>query len=226
MVYQSWEEVFNDISKKDYFKSLMSFLDEEYSNKTIFPPRELIFNAFKLTPLANVKVVIFGQDPYPNPNEAMGLAFSVNKGIKVPPSLVNIFKEIKKEFNIELELPKDGDLTYLAKQGVLLLNSYLTCEAHHPLSHKINEYKLLFKDILNVLNKIQRPIVFMLWGNSAKSYKKYLLNPKHLIVETNHPSPLSANRGGWFDSGCFIKVNDFLKENNQNPIDWFPKQSL
>ena len=225
MDYQSWEEVFNEISKKNYFKSLMSFLDEEYSSKTIFPPRELIFNAFKLTPLNEVKVVIFGQDPYPNPNEAMGLAFSVNKGIKVPPSLVNIFKEIELEYNIEAELPKNGDLTYLAKQGVLLLNSYLTCVAHHPLSHKSEEYKLFFKDILNVLTKIHRPIVFMLWGNSAKAYKKFLLNPNHLIIETNHPSPLSANRGGWFNSGSFIKANEFLKENNLKQIDWFPNSS-
>ena len=223
MDYQSWEEVFNEISKKSYFKALMSFLDEEYSKKTIFPPKELIFNAFKLTPLNKVKVVIFGQDPYPNPNEAMGLAFSVNKGIKVPPSLVNIFKEIKIEYNIQSDLPKNGDLTYLAKQGVLLLNSYLTCVAHHPLSHESEEYKLLFKDILSVLTKIHQPIVFLLWGNSAKAYKKFLLNPSHLIIETNHPSPLSANREGWFNSNCFIKANEFLKENDLNEINWFPE---
>ena len=207
MKFTSWEALFNDIKQKDYFKKIMSFLDEEYRNKTIFPPKELIFNAFKNTKLQDVKVVIFGQDPYSNPGEAMGLAFSVNEGLKVPPSLKNIYKEIINEYELNIDIPTSGDLTYLARQGVLLLNSYLTCVAHEPLSHKIKEYKLLFKDVLSALNDAPQPIVFLLWGTNAKSYKKYLNNPNHLIIETNHPSPLSANRGGWFNSGCFKKTN-------------------
>lgn len=218
MLYKDWNDLFLDISKKDYFKSLMSFLDEEYKTKTIFPPREFIFNAFKLTPLENVKVVIFGQDPYPNPNEAMGLAFSVNEGIKVPPSLVNIYKEIKSEYRLEASIPKSGDLTYLANQGVLMINSFLTVEAHKPLSHAIKEYKLFFNDVLDCLNRIHRPIVFMLRGGNAKKYKKFLTNPMHLILEANHPSPLSANRGGWFGNGCFLKANEFLELNNIEKI--------
>lgn len=222
MKFTSWEALFNDIKQKDYFKKLMSFLDEEYRNKTIFPPKELIFNAFKNTKLQDVKVVIFGQDPYPNPGEAMGLAFSVNDGVKVPPSLKNIYKEIINEYELNRDIPTSGNLTYLARQGVLLLNSYLTCVAHEPLSHKIKEYKLLFKDVLSALNDAPQPIVFLLWGTNAKSYKKYLNNPNHLIIETNHPSPLSANRGGWFNSGCFKKTNEFLRNNDIKEIEWFP----
>ena len=222
MKFTSWEALFNDIKQKDYFKKLMSFLDEEYRNKTIFPPKELIFNAFKNTKLQDVKVVIFGQDPYSNPGEAMGLAFSVNEGVKVPPSLKNIYKEIINEYELNIDIPTSGDLTYLARQGVLLLNSYLTCVAHEPLSHKIKEYKLLFKDVLSALNDAPQPIVFLLWGTNAKSYKKYLNNHNHLIIETNHPSPLSANRGGWFNSGCFKKTNEFLRNNGVKEIEWFP----
>ena len=222
MKFTSWEALFNDIKQKDYFKKIMSFLDEEYRNKTIFPPKELIFNAFKNTKLQDVKVVIFGQDPYSNPGEAMGLAFSVNEGLKVPPSLKNIYKEIINEYELNIDIPTSGDLTYLARQGVLLLNSYLTCVAHEPLSHKIKEYKLLFKDVLSALNDAPQPIVFLLWGTNAKSYKKYLNNPNHLIIETNHPSPLSANRGGWFNSGCFKKTNEFLRNNGVKEIEWFP----
>ena len=220
MNFNSWDEVFKNLENREYIKDLQGFLDCEYKNKTIYPPRNEIFNAFKLTPLEDVKVVIFGQDPYPNPNEAMGLAFSVKEGIKLPPSLQNIFKEIYKEYEKEGELPKSGDLTYLAKQGVLLLNSYLTVEAHKPLSHKRKEYELLLIDIISVLNKIHKPIVFMLWGGNAKKYRKYLTNPYHKVIETNHPSPLSANRGGWFGSNCFLETNKYLKENGAKEISW------
>ena len=220
MNFNSWDEVFKNLENREYIKDLQGFLDCEYKNKTIYPPRNEIFNAFKLAPLEDVKVVIFGQDPYPNPNEAMGLAFSVKEGIKLPPSLQNIFKEIYKEYEKEGELPKSGDLTYLAKQGVLLLNSYLTVEAHKPLSHKRKEYELLLIDIISVLNKIHKPIVFMLWGGNAKKYRKYLTNPYHKVIETNHPSPLSANRGGWFGSNCFLETNKYLKENGAKEISW------
>lgn len=215
-----WNIVFSEIEKKEYFNKLMSFLSFEYENKTIYPPKEDLFNAFKYTKLQDVKVVILGQDPYPNPNQAMGLSFSVREGIPLPPSLKNIFKEIISEFNLNIDLPTSGDLTYLAKQGVLLLNPYLTVVAGHPLSHKIKEYDMFFKDIMSALNERKNPTVFMLWGNNAKKYHKFITNPKHLVIETSHPSPLSANQGGWFNSGCFLKTNEFLSKNNLEPIKW------
>ncbi len=215
-----WNIVFSEIEKKEYFNKLMSFLSFEYENKTIYPPKEDLFNAFKYTKLQDVKVVILGQDPYPNPNQAMGLSFSVREGIPLPPSLKNIFKEIISEFNLNIDLPISGDLTYLAKQGVLLLNPYLTVVAGHPLSHKIKEYDMFFKDIMSALNERKNPTVFMLWGNNAKKYHKFITNPKHLVIETSHPSPLSANQGGWFNSGCFLKTNEFLSKNNLEPIKW------
>lgn len=220
MTYNSWEEIFKNLQNKKYFRDLQAFLDKEYENKIIYPPKDEIFNAFKLTDFNNVKVVIFGQDPYPNPGEAMGLAFSVREGIKLPPSLQNIFKEIYNEYEISKDLPKSGDLTYLAKQGVLLLNSYLTVEAHKPLSHQKDEYRELLIDIISILNRIHKPIVFMLWGGNAKKYRKYLTNPFHKVIETNHPSPLSANRGGWFGSGCFKETNQYLRENNVEEVRW------
>lgn len=215
-----WNEFFENIQKKEYFQKLMKFVNEEYQTKVIYPLKENLFNAFKLTPLQDVKVVILGQDPYPNPNQAMGLAFSVPEGIKLPPSLKNIYKEIISEFNLSIDLLQSGDLTYLAQQGVLLLNPYLTVVAGKPLSHKIKEYDYLFKDIMLKLNSLDKPIVFMLWGNNAKKHHKYLTNEKHMVLETAHPSPLSANQGGWFGSNCFLKVNEFLKENNLNEIKW------
>lgn len=220
MKYNTWKEFFNDISKKEYFQNLMTFVNHEYDTKVIFPKKEDMWNAFKFTALKDVKVVILGQDPYPNPNQAMGLAFSVNDGIALPRSLINIFKEIMNEYKLDIEIPKSGNLSYLSKQGVLLLNPYLTVEAHKPLSHKIKEYDLLFKDIMNLLNESDNPIVFLLWGNNAKKYEKFLTNPKHLVIKTSHPSPLSANQGGWFNSNCFMKANDYLKENGLSPIIW------
>ena len=215
-----WNTVFSEIEKKEYFNKLMDFLSFEYANKTIYPPKEDLFNAFKYTRLQDVKVVILGQDPYPNPNQAMGLAFSVRQGVALPPSLKNIFKEIISEFNLNIDLPTSGDLTYLAKQGVLLLNPYLTVVAGHPLSHKIKEYDMFFKDIMSALNERKNPTVFMLRGNNAKKYHKFITNTKHLVIETSHPSPLSANQGGWFNSGCFLKTNEFLSKNKLEPIKW------
>ncbi len=215
---KSWESFFKNIEKKDYYRLLMSFLDDEYSKKTIYPKRELLFNAFELTSVNNIKVVILGQDPYHNPNQAMGLSFSVSKGEVLPPSLQNIFKEI--ENDLKIKMTKNGDLSYLAKQGVFLLNAYLTVEAHKPLSHKRSEYDLLMKDIFEYLNSLNQPIVFMLWGGFAKKYRKYLNNPNHLILESNHPSPLSANRGGWFNLHQFSSCNAYLIKHNVSPIDW------
>ncbi len=215
----TWSEFFQEIQNEDYSISLHKFLDEEYANNVCYPPRDLLFNAFKLTPLKKVKVVIIGQDPYHEPNQAMGLSFSVPKGVKVPPSLINIYKEIYDEYQIPLDFTS-GDLTYLASQGVLLLNSILSVRAHEPLSHNIKEYDLFFKDVLEVLDKQYRPIVFMLWGGPARKFKKYLNNPTHLILESVHPSPLSANRGGWFKNNHFKLANEYLIKNNLSPIDW------
>ena len=215
----TWNDFFKIVKERDYSKSLNLFLDKEYGNHTCYPPRQLMFNAFRLTPLKEVKVVIIGQDPYHEPNQAMGLSFSVPKGIQVPPSLINIYKEIQKEFNTPVDM-SSGDLTYLAKQGVLLLNSILSVRAHSPMSHNIEEYELFFNDVLEILDKQSQPIVFMLWGTSARKLKKYLYNPSHLILESVHPSPLSANRGGWFGNNHFISANKYLVQNGTNPIEW------
>lgn len=218
----TWNEFFKEVSKKDYSETLNHFLNVEYATKTIYPKRENMFNAFRYTPLKDVKVVIVGQDPYHEPNQAMGLSFSVPKGVKVPPSLVNIFKEIEQEYDCKMDLD-NGDLTYLARQGVLLLNSILTVRAHEPMSHNIKEYNLFLHDVLEVLNKQYRPIVFLLWGGPAKRLKQYLTNPDHLILECVHPSPLAANRGGWFGNNHFKKCNEYLVSHNIKEINWLNK---
>ena len=215
----NWNDFFNTIKTKEYFKELMDFIDNEYKNNVCYPPRDKIFEAFKLTSLDNLKVVIFGQDPYFNKGEANGLAFSVNENVKLPPSLKNIFKEINIEYNKNInDIPTTGDLSYLATQGVLLLNTYLTVKEKSPLSHKNKLYDYLMKDLLEFISSIDKPIVFLLWGNNSKKLKKYLTNPKHLIIETTHPSPLGANKGGWFNSNQFIKCNEYLKSNNIKEI--------
>lgn len=215
----SWEEVFKTIKSKDYAIRLSKFLDEEYANHKIYPERKNMFNAFKLTPLEEVKVVIFGQDPYHEEGQAMGLAFSVPDNIKTPPSLINIYKEIENEFNTVI-YNKGGDLTYLAKQGVLLLNTILTVREHLPMSHNIKEYNLFMQDIIEVLNNLDQPIVFLLWGGPAKKLAIHLTNKNHLILTATHPSPLGANQGGWFNSQIFVKTNEFLVKNGVKPIDW------
>ena len=216
---ENWTEFFEEISRKDYYKSLMSFLDEEYSTKIIFPERKNLFKAFELTPVEKLKVVIIGQDPYHEPGQAQGLSFSVPSNIKVPPSLINIFKEIKNDIGCDMDF-KNGDLTYLAKQGVLLINAYLTVMVGQPLSHHRKEYDLLMNDVIEFLNKLEQPIVFMLWGNFAKKYAKFLSNPKHLVLKSSHPSPLGANQGGWFNQHQFSETNNFLVANNSKKIEW------
>ncbi len=216
---KTWNEFFKIIQTKDYSVSLHKFLDKQYRDFTCYPPRELLFNAFRLTPLKDVKVVIIGQDPYHEPGQAMGLSFSVPKGIQVPPSLINIYKEIADEYKTTVDM-RSGDLTYLTKQGVLLLNSILSVRAHEPMSHNIPEYDLFFNDVLEVLDRQTHPIVFMLWGSSARKFKKYLHNPSHLILESVHPSPLAANRGGWFGNGHFAKANEYLRKNGVKEIKW------
>ena len=215
----SWKVFFEKEKEKAYFRKLEEFLDNEYKNKVIYPPRDLVFNAFSLCPLDKIKVVIIGQDPYHEPGQAMGLSFSVPSTCKVPPSLKNIYKEIEDDCN-EIFFNKDGDLTYLANQGVLLLNSILTVEQGKPLSHNIKEYEELYHNILKELDELDYPIVFMLWGGNAKKQSVYLKNPKHLVLCANHPSPLSANRGGFFGCKHFSKANQFLIQNGIEPIIW------
>lgn len=216
---KTWNEFFQSIQDKEYCINLHKFLDKEYENHICYPPRQLLFNAFKLTPLDKVKVVIIGQDPYHEPGQAMGLSFSVPSTVKVPPSLINIYKEISDEYDTAIDM-SSGDLTYLAKQGVLLLNSILSVRAHLPMSHNIKEYEMFFNDVLEVLDKQHHPIVFMLWGNSARKLKKLLHNPSHLILESVHPSPLAANHGGWFKNNHFRLANEYLKKNKIKPVDW------
>lgn len=218
----SWTDFYNLIKDKVYFNNLIKFIDSEYENKTIYPKKHDVLNAFKLCKFEDLKVIIIGQDPYHEVNQANGLAFSVNKGVKLPPSLVNIFKEIEIEFNVSLD-KNNGDLQYLSKQGVLLLNKYLTVEEGKPLSHKIDLYDYLFKDLISFIEKDNRTIVYLLWGNESQKVKKYIYNKNHFIIEASHPSPLSANKGGWFNSNCFIKCNDILNKNNILPINWYIK---
>ena len=215
----SWKDFFEKEKEKAYFRRLEEFLDNEYKNKVIYPPRDLVFNAFSLCPLDKIKVVIIGQDPYHEPGQAMGLSFSVPSTCKVPPSLKNIYKEIEDDCN-EIFFNKDGDLTYLANQGVLLLNSILTVEQGKPLSHNIKEYEELYHNILKELDELDYPFVFLLWGGNAKKQSVYLKNPKHLVLCANHPSPHSANRGGFFGCKHFSKANQFLIQNGIEPIIW------
>ena len=218
-VPETWKEFFNQIQPEEFCEKLNKFLDKEYGEHVCYPPRDLLFNAFRLTPLKEVKVVIVGQDPYHEPNQAMGLSFSVPKGVKVPPSLINIYKEIAQEYDCKMNM-NSGDLTYLAKQGVLLLNSILSVRAHQALSHNIEEYRIFLSKVLETLDHQKQPIVFLLWGGPARKLKAYLNNPDHLILECIHPSPLAANHGGWFGNNHFKKTNEYLCKNGTKEIKW------
>lgn len=215
----TWNQFFEIIKETEYSKKLNLFLNKEYGTYECYPPRNLLFNAFRLTKLKDVKVVIIGQDPYHEPGQAMGLCFSVPNSVKVPPSLINIYKEIEMEYGVKMDM-NSGDLTYLANQGVLMLNAILSVRAHQALSHNIPEYEMFFHDVLRILDDQMHPIVFLLWGAYARKLKKNLHNPAHLILECAHPSPLSANHGGWFGNCHFKKANQFLIENGSSPIDW------
>ena len=216
---KTWNEFFKKLQNEEFCLKLNDFLNKEYRDYTCYPPRELLFNAFRLTPLDKVKVVIVGQDPYHEPGQAMGLSFSVPEGIKVPPSLVNIYKEIAQEYNAKMDF-SSGDLTYLAKQGVLLLNSILSVREHQAMSHNTEEYKMFLARVLEVLDKQTTPIVFLLWGGPARKLKGYLHNPSHLILECIHPSPLAANHGGWFGNNHFTEANRYLREHGLSEINW------
>ena len=203
--------------KKPYYKELYNFVREEYNTKLIFPKADDIFNAFHLTPLSEVKVVILGQDPYHNVGQAHGLSFSVQPGIEIPPSLVNIYKEMHDD--IGTYIPDNGCLTKWAEQGVLLLNTVLTVRAHQAASHAGHGWEQFTDAVISAVNREDRPIVFMLWGSPARKKKAMLDNPKHLILEAPHPSPLSVYRG-FFGSRPFSKANEFLKKNGVKEIDW------
>ena len=212
-----WNDILEKEFDKEYYQSLRLFLNSEYKNKTIYPIPEHIYAALKLTPYKDVKVVILGQDPYHEPGQAHGLAFSVNKGIDIPPSLLNIYKELKDDLGCFI--PNNGYLLSWAKQGVLLLNAVLTVEAHKANSHKDKGWETLTDKIIEEVNKKQDPVVFILWGRNARNKKALITNPKHLIIESAHPSPLSAYNG-FFGSKPFSKTNNFLIKNNKEPIDW------
>ena len=217
MIGNSWDKVLKEMFDSKEYQAFFQKIDNEYQNKIIYPKKENIYNALKLTPYENVKVVIVGQDPYHGENEAHGLSFSVQRGIKLPPSLKNIYKEISNDLNI-VE-PICGDLTSWAKEGVLLLNSVLTVEKDKPASHAKIGWNKYTDYIIQKINEKEKPVVFILWGNFAKTKKELITNPKHLIITSAHPSPFSA-RNGFFGSKPFSKTNEFLKENNIKPINW------
>ena len=212
-----WDEILSSEFEKPYYQSLRSFLDTEYKNNTVYPPAKDIYNALRLTTYKDTKVVILGQDPYHEPRQAQGLAFSVNKDVDIPPSLVNIYKELHDDLGIDI--PRHGSLISWARQGVLLLNAVLTVRAHQANSHKGKGWEILTDTIIQKLNEKKTPVVFILWGANARSKKQYITNPRHLIIESTHPSPLSAYNG-FFGSRPFSKTNKFLKDNNLKEIDW------
>lgn len=217
IIRNDWDDVLNEEFDKQYYKDLRAFLDDEYSKNTIYPIPQDIYNALRLTSYKDTKIVILGQDPYHEPHQAHGLAFSVNKGVEVPPSLVNIYKELNADLGCKI--PNHGYLVKWANQGVLLLNAVLTVRAHQANSHKGKGWEELTDTIIKKLNDKYEPVVFILWGANARSKKQYITNPKHLILESVHPSPLSAYNG-FFGSKPFSKTNQFLKENNLKEIDW------
>ena len=216
MIGNDWDEKLNVVWKSEGFKKFMSVIKHEYETKTCYPAYDNIFNALKLTPYNKVKVVIIGQDPYHGEGEAHGLSFSVQEGVPLPPSLQNIYKELYDDLGIK---NTKGDLTSWAKEGVLLLNSILSVEKDKPLSHSKLGWQLLTDHIIRLLNMKEEPIVFILWGSYARSKKELITNKKHLIIESVHPSPLSASRG-FFGSKPFSKTNNFLKKNNIKEIDF------
>ncbi|QDK98063.1 uracil-DNA glycosylase [Acinetobacter tandoii] len=215
----SWKYGLSDFLLSPQMDELRDFLvSEKQAQKEIYPPSSLIFNAFNTTPLEQVKVVILGQDPYHGPNQAHGLSFSVQKGIALPPSLRNIFHELHADIGVEI--PRHGDLTHWAEQGVLLLNSVLTVEAGQPTSHQKRGWENFTDHVIDVLNEQREHIVFILWGAYAQRKGQRIDPNKHLILKAAHPSPLAANRGGFFGCKVFSKTNNYLKHNGIEPIDW------
>lgn len=216
-IESSWKEALNREFEKDYFGNLVNFVKEEYRTKTVYPPAGLIFNAFNLCPFPNIKAVLIGQDPYHGHGQAHGLCFSVRDGIDFPPSLINIFKEIKSDLGTGT--PGSGNLERWAKQGVLLLNATLTVLAHQAGSHQKRGWEEFTDAVISLVNTEKENVVFMLWGAYAQKKGESIDRRKHLVLESVHPSPLSASRG-FFGNKHFSKCNDYLIRNNIAPIDW------
>lgn len=217
-IEDSWRQYLQGEFDKPYFAALTDFVRSEYRQTSCFPPGQLIFNAFNLCPFDEVKVVIIGQDPYHEQGQAMGLSFSVPNGVMMPPSLVNIFKEIASD--IGTPMPADGDLTRWAKQGVLLLNATLTVRAHQAGSHQRRGWETFTDAAIAALNAHRDHLVFILWGGYARSKASLIDRSRHLVLESVHPSPLSANRGGWFGNHHFSLCNAYLSEHGMVPIVW------
>ena len=212
-----WAELLDDELKEPYYQELRKFLIDEYSTKKIFPNMYDIFNALHFTSYADTKVVILGQDPYHEPGQAHGLSFSVLPNVPPPPSLINVFKELRDDLGCFI--PNNGYLKSWADQGVLLLNAVLTVRAHAANSHRGHGWEIFTDRIIRLLNEHERPLAFILWGNPARRKKNMITNPRHLIIESAHPSPLSAS-GGFFGSRPFSRVNKFLESIGETPIDW------
>ena len=217
MIGNTWDSLLTEEVNKEYFKELINYVNNEYKQKTIYPKKTEVFNAFKYTDYNNVKVVILGQDPYHGPNQAEGLSFSVSNEVLKPPSLKNIFKELESDLGIPF--PEYNSLKPWAKEGVLLLNAVLTVEEHKPASHANKGWETFTDEIIKILNKKEEPVVFILWGNYAREKKAYITNPIHYVIESPHPSPFSA-RNGFFGSKPFSKTNEFLKSKGIKEINW------
>ena len=217
LIGNEWDGLLYDEFQKPYYLELRDFLKYEYSHYRIYPDMNNIFNALKLTSYSDVKAVIIGQDPYHGVGQAHGLCFSVQKGVTPPPSLINIFKEIESETGITP--PDSGDLTKWTKQGVMLLNTVLTVREASPNSHKGKGWETFTDRVISILNMREKPIVFLLWGGNAKAKIPLITNPKHKILTSAHPSPLSAYNG-FFGNGHFVKTNEFLVQNDIEPINW------
>lgn len=213
----SWDILLKDEFQKPYYLNLRKFLVQEYRTQKIYPHMDNIFNALKYTDYQDVKVVILGQDPYHQPNQAHGLCFSVQKGVNPPPSLQNMYKEIHAEYGYPI--PSHGELTYWAKQGVLMMNTVLTVRESQPNSHKGMGWEIFTDNVISLLNQRPEPMVFLLWGANARAKTKIITNPNHLVLESAHPSPLSAYNG-FFGNGHFKKANEFLKSKGMTEIDW------
>ncbi len=214
----NWIEFIKQESQKEYFIKLMEFVDKEYINTAIYPPKEQIFNAFTFCPLDKVKVVILGQDPYHGFGQAHGLSFSVNKGVTIPPSLRNIYKELQTD--VSFNIPNHGNLTEWAQQGVLLLNDVLTVKESKPGSHQKIGWEQFTEQIILHLSEQKEDIVFMLWGNYAQKKGEKINVNKHLVLTSGHPSPMSANQGKWFNNKHFSQANTFLTNKGKQPINW------
>lgn len=217
LVGNSWDKVLDEEYHQEYFKNIVKFINKEYKERVVFPPKSRILRALNLTDYQDVKVVILGQDPYHGLGEANGLAFAVSEGVKLPPSLRNIYKELYDDLGVPIA--NVGNLECWAKEGVLLLNSVLTVEKDKPASHKNVGWEQFTDAIIRKINEKDSPVVFILWGNFARSKKSLITNPKHFIVESTHPSPFSANHG-FFGSRPFSKTNQYLKSVGEKEIDW------